>query len=192
MKNAIILHGRAGKADYYGDKYPSESNSHWLPWLQKQLIRKDIHAQTPEIFESYEPTYEKWAREIEKYSPNTDTILVGHSCGGGMVVQWLSKNPDARVGKVVLVAPWIDIEKENWPAFDFKIDEALVSRTAGLTIYHSVDDVAEIQTSVKELREKLKGAKYVEFHDHGHFTLKGMGGKTEFPELLKECLVGKT
>ncbi|HEU5004853.1 MAG TPA: hypothetical protein VFT49_02075 [Candidatus Saccharimonadales bacterium] len=42
MKRAIILHGRPAKKDYYGDKWPSESNSHWLPWLQKQFMRRDV------------------------------------------------------------------------------------------------------------------------------------------------------
>lgn len=104
-----------------------------------------------------------------------------------MIVQWLSKNPEARVGKVVLVAPWIDLEKDDWPAFDFTLDEDLVSRTAGLTIFHSADDVAEIQTSVAEFRKRLKGARYVEFEGRGHFTHKYMPDD-RFPELLEECL----
>jgi len=187
MKTAIILHGRPSRAEYLESVYPSPSNSHWLPWLQRELLRKDILAQAPEILQPYQPRYENWARAIEQLSPDEQTILVGHSCGGGMIVQWLSKNSDKKVGKVVLVAPWIDVEKDDWPAFDFEIDENLVSRTAGLTIYHSVDDVEEIQTSVKALKERLKGAKYIEFEGRGHFTHKYMPDDT-FPELLDECL----
>lgn len=188
MKNAIILHGRPSKIEYLSGKWPSQSNSHWLPWLQKELILNGILAQTPEIAEPYNPKYENWAEAIERHTPSPDTTLVGHSCGGGMVVQWLSKNPEAKVGKVILVAPWVDLEKDDWPAFDFEIDENLVERTGGLTIFHSTDDVAEIQTSVKELREKLKGAKYQEFEGKGHFTHHYMPDDT-FPELLKECLL---
>jgi predicted alpha/beta hydrolase family esterase len=187
MKNAIILHGRPKQEAYYDSMRPSQSNSHWLPWLQQQLLLKDILAQTPEIFQPYKPVYENWAREIERYNPTQETILIGHSCGGGMIVQWLSRNAQARVGKVVLVAPWIDLEKEDWPAFDFTLDENLANRTAGLTIFHSVDDVEEIQTSVKELRQKVKGSIYVEFTGRGHFTHHYMPDDT-FPELLKECL----
>lgn len=187
-KNAIILHGRPSKTQYYSDIHPSESNSHWLPWLQKQLIIKGILAQTPEIFKPYEPRYQNWAREIERYSPGPETILVGHSCGGGMITQWLSKNPEVKVGKVVLVAPWIDIEKDDWPAFDFELDPNLVSRTASLTIFHSTDDVDEIQTSVKRLRETLVDATYREFEGKGHFTHHYMPDDI-FPELLEECLL---
>lgn len=192
MKKAIILHGRPYKnEEYFNLAVASPSNSHWLPWLQKQLVTKGILAQTPEILEPYDPKYENWAREIEKQNPDEETIMVGHSCGGGMIVQWLSKNKDKKVGKVVLVAPWIDLEKDDWPAFDFEIDTDLVQRTAGLTIFHSADDAEEIQTSVKELRSKLKGAKYREFVDKGHFTMSKMPDGT-FPELLQECLKENT
>lgn len=108
-----------------------------------------------------------------------------------MIAQWLSKNPEVKVGKVVLVAPWIDVEKEDWPAFDFTIDENIAERTAGLTIFHSTEDASEIGTSVKELRSRLKDINYVEFEGRGHFTHKYMPDDT-FPELLKECLIGST
>jgi hypothetical protein len=57
MKNAIILHGTCSKEEYYDPEHPSLSNSHWFPWLQKQLLRKDISAQTPEIPNAWRPTY---------------------------------------------------------------------------------------------------------------------------------------
>jgi len=191
MKNAIILHGRPGHDEYFEEDYPSPSNSHWLPWLQRELLRKGILAQAPEALSPYKPTYKAWKRAIEYFDPNEETVLIGHSCGGGMIVQWLSRNPDVKVGKVILVAPWIDLEKEDWPAFDFEIDEDLVSRTNGLTIFHSADDVDEIQTSVKELKNRLKGNKYVEFKNMGHFTHKYLRDDT-FPELLEECLKRNT
>ncbi|HEU5004852.1 MAG TPA: alpha/beta fold hydrolase [Candidatus Saccharimonadales bacterium] len=139
------------------------------------------------MFQPYAPTYQKWATEIERFHPDEETVLVGHSCGGGMIVQWLSKNPQAKVGKVVLVAPWIDLEKDDWPAFDFTLDPDIAKRTHGLTIFHSTDDVEEIQTSVKYLTDNLNDFKYVEFEGRGHFTHKYMPDDT-FPELLKECL----
>ena len=66
MKNAIILHGMPSKKEYYSEKYPSASNSHWLPWLQKQLLIKDIEAVTPEMFKCYNPNYDLWKSEFEK------------------------------------------------------------------------------------------------------------------------------
>lgn len=191
MKTAIILHGRPGKDEYLISQWPSPSNSHWLPWLQRELLRKGILAQTPEALNPYKPTYDAWKQAIESYKPDKETILVGHSCGGGMIVQWLSKNSDIKVGKVILVAPWIDVEKEDWPAFDFEIDPNIAVRTAGLTIFHSLNDAAEIVTSVEKLCASLKKFKYVEFEGRGHFTQKYMPDNT-FPELLEECLERNT
>jgi uncharacterized protein len=189
MKNAIILHGRPRKSDYFNLDYPSQSNSHWFPWLQQQLLVNGYLAQTPEIPEPYNPKYKNWVREIERYEITPDTILVGHSCGGGILVRWLSENKNQKVGKVVLVAPWIDVEKSDWPLFDFEIDSNIAARTTGLTIFHSVDDDPEIISSVAELRHKLNHIGYKEFKDRGHFTHHYMP-EDKFPELLEECLSG--
>lgn len=37
-KSAIILHGMPSKEEYFSPAYASPSNSHWLPWLQKNLL----------------------------------------------------------------------------------------------------------------------------------------------------------
>jgi predicted alpha/beta hydrolase family esterase len=188
VKNAIILHGRPSRAEYYADKYPSCSNSHWLPWLQKQLLINDIPAATPEVPLAYEPQWERWVKEVERYNITPDTILVGHSCGGGFWVRYLSEHPDLRVGKVVLVAPWIDVEQEDPNHFfDFTIDPTISGRTKGLTIFNSSNDVADIQSSVSELRKKLQDIEYKEFKGLGHFTHKRLPTDT-FPELLEVIL----
>ncbi len=57
LKTAIILHGRPGKEEYYDASVPSASNHHWIPWLQKQLLVNDIHAQTPEVPNAYDASY---------------------------------------------------------------------------------------------------------------------------------------
>lgn len=79
MSNAIILHGLPSKNEYYNDKYSSASNSHWLPWLQKHLMIHDIKADTPEIPNVYELSYETFVKEIERFDIDSHTMLVGHS-----------------------------------------------------------------------------------------------------------------
>ena len=186
--NAVILHGRPGKAEYYNDKYPSASNSHWLPWLQQQLIIRDILAVAPEIPFAYEPDWDRWVKEVERFEIKADTILVGHSTGAGFWVRYLSEHKELSVDKVVLVAPWIDVEQEDPNNFfKFEIDPNLVKRTKGLVIFHSTDDVPEIQSAVARLKT-LPGIDYREFTGRGHFTHKYMPDDT-FPELL-EVLVG--
>ena len=190
MKNAILLHGRPGKAEYYDSTIPSASNAHWLPWLQKQLLINDIKADTPEVQFAFEPQWERWVKEVERFKIWLETILVGHSTGAGFWVRYLSERPDLKVGRVILVAPYLDVEKESTTEFfDFEIDVDIAARTKGLIIFHSDNDGPEMQSTVKLLRKKLKNFKYKELHGLGHFTHKNLP-TDKFPELLEECLKG--
>lgn len=190
--NAIILHGKPdpGEQEYYNPDLPSASNSHWLPWLQKQLLVHDVAAQTPEIPNSWKPDYETWRKEFERYDITPNTVLVGHSCGGGFIVRWLSERPDVHVEKVVLVAPWLDPQRtDTIDFFDFKMDPNLASRTAGFVIFTSDNDTQPVQQSVRTIVETVKNTKLREFHNYGHFCYGDM--KTnEFPELLEALDLG--
>lgn len=187
MKNAIILHGRPSKNEYYNPTKPSMSNSHWIPWLQGQLLKNDIKADTPEIPYSFEPEWEKWVNEVERFEIGPDTILVGHSCGGGFWVRYLSEHPNLKVGKVVLVAPWIDVEQEDPNQFfKFNIDPKLASRTKELIVFHSDNDGNEMQTTLKKLQEEIKDINIRIFNNYGHFAHNITG--PEFPELLQELI----
>lgn len=170
MKNAIIIHGMPGKEEYYSDKYPSASNFQWLPWLQKQLLMRDIFAVTPEMPRPFEPEYGAWKREFERHDITPETILVGHSCGAGFLVRWLSEHPDVKTDRVFLVAPWTDPDKKLATGmFDFTIDPDLASRTAGATVYISDDDDTDIHDSVKVITESVKDVQVREFTGRGHF-----------------------
>lgn len=189
MRNAIILHGMGYKEEYYSLAYPSASNSHWFPWLQKNLLVKDILAVTPEMPNNYAPDYPVWCREFERYDITPETTLVGHSCGGGFLIRWLSEHTNVKVGKVVLVAPWLDpAREETINFFDFVLDPELVSRTNGVTVFYGDnDEVSGVKQSVDFIMEKLRDVKLVNFKNHGHFCLSEMGTE-EFPELLEEIL----
>jgi len=189
MKNAIILHGMPSREEYYDPKAPSMSNAHWLAWLQAQLLKKDIAAATPEVPNAYEPDWATWVREVERFEIGPDTILVGHSCGAGFWVKYLSVHKDLKAGKVILVAPWLDPDGDEAHDFfdDFEIDAGLAARTKGLVIFNSDNDMGNVLKSVAAIRETIEDIKYKEFENYGHFTKSDM--KTaEFPELLEECL----
>jgi len=191
MKNAIILHGKPTEGEYYDPANPSESNSHWLPWLQKQLLMKDIAAATPEVPLAFDPQWELWCKEVERFELTPETLLVGHSCGGGFWVRYLSEHPDLRVGKVVLVAPWLDPDMdETGDFFKFTIDRQLVERTDGVVIFNAANDMGNVHKSVARLREEIDGLEYREFSKHGHFVYEIMGTE-EFPELLTELVSSK-
>ncbi|MEK7071038.1 MAG: alpha/beta fold hydrolase [Patescibacteria group bacterium] len=189
MKNAIILHGLPDKKEYYDPKVPSASNHHWIPWLQKELLSNEIAAQTPEVPHAFEAHYESWKKEFERFEITPETILVGHSCGGGFIVRWLSEHKNVKVGNVILVAPWIDPTKElgDNDFFDFKVDPNVTSRTKKFVIFNSDNDSEAVHKSIQIIKDTVKGTKFVEFHNYGHFCLEDMK-TTKFPELLAECL----
>jgi predicted alpha/beta hydrolase family esterase len=188
MKTAILLHGIFSKDEFYDPKEPSPSNHHWFPWLQRQLQIRDIHAETPEVPNSYLGRWDDWVKAIERFDIGPDTMLVGHSCGGGFWVRYLSEHPELKVGKVVLVAPWLDPQgDETEGMFEFSMDPGIAERTAGLTVFYSDNDMGNVNKSVAMLREQTEGIEFKEFHNYGHFCLNDLNTE-EFPELLKALL----
>ena len=191
MNNAILIHGRPDKDEYYDPAFPSASNSHWFPWLTKQLMLHDIFTVAPEIPRPWQPRYDIWKQELERFDITSDTILVGHSCGGGFIIRWLSENKTRTVEKVILVAPWLNPEhnpiSDTADFFDFEIDPTLAERTNSITIFHSDNDMKTIHTSVQILKQNIRGVAYKEFHNYGHFCYNDLK-KYEFPELLNEIL----
>ncbi|MEI9966871.1 MAG: alpha/beta hydrolase [Candidatus Moraniibacteriota bacterium] len=182
MKTAIILHGMADPAPCL-----AMSQQHWVPWLQEQLVCKSILAQAPELPNAAHPVYEDWKAVFEQFSLDEETTLIGHSCGAGFLVRFLSENK-VRVGKVILVAPWMDPKGElGNDFFDFAIDASLAARTHGITIFLSADDEEEMKVSVARIEESIPEVTRVDFTDKGHFTLEDMHSN-EFPELLEVIL----
>jgi uncharacterized protein len=182
--NAIIVHGSPDREEYYDPLVPSPSNSHWLPWLAKQLIVRDIPAHTPEMPQPYEPVYADWCREFERYDLMDATMLVGHSYGGGFLARYLSDRPDLRVGRVVLVAPWLGVGGTvNSDFFDFTLDPELAGRTRGLIVINSDNDGEGIQASVRLLRATVTDLDYRELPGLGHFVIGNLPDGT-FPALL--------
>ncbi len=187
MKTAFVIAGWSTKEEFYKPERPAPTNDHWYPWIQKQLLIRDILAQTPEMPVSYDPDYEKWKWMMDQFEIDKDSVLIGHSCGGGFLVRWLSENKK-KVGKIILVAPWLDPEHlidENF--FKFDIDPELASRVESLTIMYSLDDEEDILQSIEMIKKSIPGVRSVEFKDKGHFVLESMH-TTEFPELLEVCL----
>jgi len=196
MRNAIIVHGRPSKRQYYILKilHIRPTTLIWQGWLKKQLSKHGIEVDAPNMPRASDPNWDLWCREVEKSKIGPQTILVGHSCGAGFWIRYLSEHPDLRVGKVVLVAPWLG-DDYGAPPTDFfegyKIDPNLVSRTKGVTIFYSNNDFKVIHKAVSRLKSTVKNARYRQFNNYGHFTFGSMKTR-KFPEVLEECLTGNT
>ena len=186
MKNALIIHGTCSKKEYFSEEFPSLSNSHWFPWLQKQFLMEGIFTQTPEMPEAYSPDYIKWKKEFERFDVDENTILIGHSCGGGFLLRWLTENK-VKVLKLILVAPWLDPQRtKTTDFFDFSIDPDLQKRTK-IDLFLSEDDDKDILESVRIIHESVPGINVHRLKNMGHFTYTDM--KTHvFPEILKVAL----
>lgn len=182
MKQVIIIHGLPGKEEYYGDEWLSPSNAHWIPWIQKQLNKKDIISQALEMPKPYDPIYSEWIEVFEQMKISNETTLIGHSCGGGFLLRYLSEHSNVKPGKVILVAPWLDTGNElTTDFFKFEFDKELSNRTQ-LHIFVSSDDTENLD-SFKIVKRNLPNAIYHEFTDKGHFD--GHGPEKSIPELLE-------
>lgn len=183
MKTAILIHGYNDKSEYEDISRPSPSNDHWIPWLQRQLQLEGILAQAPDMPGFFELDYEKWKEMLERFDLNRETMLVGHSCGGGFLIRYLSEN-DVKVGKVVLVAPWINPDQEvDTDFFNFEIKDNIAEKTDGIVIMYSTDDVPPILETIEILKSKTKNIEFQEFKNKGHFVLDSLNSE-KLPELL--------
>jgi len=185
MRNAILLHGMPSRAGYFSPDREAQSNSHWFPWLQHELLLRGVLAQTPELPAPYAPLYEDWRDVFERFEISKETILVGHSAGGQFLVRWLSESGQ-RVGRVALVAPALACSPETDFA-NYTIDPHFPERTAGVSVFVSADDKESIRASVARLRAEVSDLAVHEFERMGHFTLGDMG-HAAFPELLAVLL----
>lgn len=185
MFNALIVHGSLDQEEYFNNSYPSPSNSWFIPWLQKQLLLKDILTQTPEMPTPYRPEYTEWKKVIEQYPISSSTILIGHSCGAGFLLKWLGESK-IKVRKLILVAPWLDIGNTTNNLLNFELDPKIIELNSNMHVLISEDDYEEnVQESTKLIIDTYNKITVHRFTNRGHFT--GLEN-TEIPELLQICL----
>jgi|SRR5579871_6053889 len=93
MKNAIIFHGTGDNPDRY-----------WYRWLGKELENDGYKVAIP-----YNPTINTepidtfLPKVLKQHTFDTDTLLVGHSAGGPLILSIL-EHIDTPIRKAVLVA----------------------------------------------------------------------------------------
>ncbi len=184
-KTAIIIHGAPNADEVYDGRVPSPSNHHWLPWLQKQLLVRGYEAHTPEIPNPHEPHYPTWKREFERYENKRRKYSRGAQLRRWIFGALALRSPHVAVGKVALVAPWIDLERSRTTEFfNFHLDPEFPTRTKGTALFNSDNDGPNIHSSVAQIMKTVHYIQYREFHNYGHFCVEDTG-TNEFPELLE-------
>jgi hypothetical protein len=128
------------------------------------------------MFQSYAPNYTQRKNEFEKNEITEETILVWYSCGWWFIIRRLSENSETYVGKVLLIAPWLDPSNTKLnDFFDFTIDTDLLSRTQWVTVFSSTNDSEDVQQSIDDLTNKISWVRVREFKQYGHFCLSDLG-----------------
>ncbi len=192
MRNCIIIPGKPSKEEYYSPTFPSPSNYHWFPWIQKQLVMKGIITQVLEMPTPYAPVYEEWKKQLDIYPLDRSYTLVGHSRGAGFLLRYLSERK-VEIDALVLVAPSFrptgQEENKSGEFYSFVPDPSLSSRVRAFHLLYSHNDpVKGIKESAEQIQRWYLQLVVHEFTDKGHFTVEGMPTQ-EFPELL-EIIVG--
>ena len=104
------------------------------------------------------------------------------------MVRYLSEHKDLQVGKVALVAPWMNPDNnprsDTADFFDFTIDPDFPARAASVTVFISSDDDPSVLKTVDILCQKVHALKFKDYTDKGHFVIETMR-TAEFPELLE-------
>lgn len=104
MRNAIILHGTG-----------CSPKSFWLPSIKSFLEKKDYNVWVPQLPDTDKP-------ELKKQLPfvltggvfREDTILIGHSAGGPLVLSVL-ENINIKVYKAIIISGFITQSRKEQP-----------------------------------------------------------------------------
>jgi len=186
MKNVTIIHGCPSNIEKSKNPETRTYDKHWIPWIKEQLSVQSVAVETPLMPNPWEPVYEDFKAEFEKYPVDEESILIGHSCGCAFLVRWLGESKQ-KIAKLILVAPWkvADVGDEIKKEFyEHPIDESIKERVGEIIIFTADDEEPEGKESLK-IYEAALGGKIIELKKHGHYTAGDMG-TTEFPELLSE------
>jgi len=190
-KNCIIIHGCPSNAEKAMDPETRTYDKHWIPWTKQVLESKGIKTETPSMPEPWQPDYEKFKSEFEKYEVNENSVLVGHSCGCAFLVRWLGESKQ-KISKLILVAPWkiseghgaVNEYKEKF--YNYPIDPTIKDRVDEITMFTANNEEKDGKKSLEIFHQDL-GGEIIELLNHGHYTLGDMN-TNEFPELIDQIV----
>ena len=186
--NCIIIHGCPSNAEKAINLETRSYDKHWIPWIKKELPARGMKTETPLMPTPWEPDYEKFKKEFEKYEVTENTILIGHSCGCAFLVRWLGETKRA-IFKLILVAPWKISDKDDGfrkSFYDYPVDETIKSRVGEIVMFTADDEENKGKESLKIFSQAL-GGKIIELKRRGHYTMDDME-TDRFPELLEAVL----
>ncbi len=179
MANIFIIHGSYG--------YPEEN---WFPWLKEELIKLGHQVIVPEFPTPDGQELAIWLDVFKKHIPllNSETILIGHSCGGAFLLSLLEKI-DVTVKATLLIAspakPTLNQFDEVHLSFvDKEFDwKRIKNHCKQFFIYHAHND-PYVPFEHAEVLSKNLSTNIIEIENAGHFNANA--GYTKFEILLEQ------
>jgi predicted alpha/beta hydrolase family esterase len=192
-QRAFIIHGYLG--------YPEEA---WMPWLKRELEKRDFVVALPAMPHPDRPTIPEWVGFIADLvgEPDKETVIVAHSLGCQAVIRYLETLGEAgkSVGKTVLVAgrypsgmPLADAvarvgpDSVLLPWLTVSVDPVMSGKAAGKTIVILSDNDPYIPfEEARASFESSLGATILVERGKGHFNEDDR--VNELPSLLEAVL----
>ena len=187
----IIIHGCPSDKEKAMSPETRTYDKHWIPWAKQELTSQGIKTEAPLMPNPWEPVYEDFKSEFEKYEVNENTILIGHSCGCAFLVRWLGESKN-NISKLILVAPWKVVERHGAineyreKFYTYTIDNTIKERVQEIIMFTANDEEDEGKESLK-IYHKALGGEIVNLDGHGHYTMGDMG-TDKLPELIKAII----
>ena len=159
-------------------------NGNWEKWLQFTVEKDhDVIMQMPKFPHAHAllMKYDEWEKIMDFQDINQDTVLIGHSAGGGFVLKYLAMHPELKIKQAILVAPWIDTENEQPNGFynNFDLSDNIINQTTnGIDMMASNDDMPDILSSINQIKQNMPNIRVHEYENRGHFL------SPELPEIL--------
>ncbi len=192
MSKVLVIPGTASSKDAFFSRDIPPMCRGWYPWLVMELLKHNVSTQVLTMPSPWIPEskYSDWANVFNRIIVDEETTIVGHSSGAGFILQYLSKNPNIKIKKLILVAPWTDLEQTRPSescAPTYLPQKSILNQVEVIEMFYSTDDTLGINLAANNLI-KLFGASMIvnRFNDRGHFW----SGDTlsTFPELVDSII----
>ena len=72
-KKCIIIHGCPSDVEKAMNPEKRTYDKHWIPWIKKELEKREIKTETPLMPLPWEPDYKAWKKEFETYNINENS-----------------------------------------------------------------------------------------------------------------------
>lgn len=174
----VIFHGSIG--------HPYEN---WFPWLAKRLTEEGWVVRVPQLPTPEGQNLKNWLHHAERQVGDFvdhETVMVGHSGGSLLLLNYLHRTKTSMTGSVFVSPPFGPSNVKEFAHLDTtfletEFDWKHIQKQAGkIAIFHGEDDPVAPMVQAHELGRKLKCEPTIVAHG-GH--LNARAGYEAFPQL---------